>query len=301
MTSIVIDTDPGHDDAIALLYALASEGATVEQVTTVAGNAQLEDTTRNAGTILSMAGREDVPLAAGRERPLERDLETAQVHGDDGLDGLEADIRPVPATENGVEALAEAAANGATIVTLGPLTNVAAAIREHPETMEDATIVSMGGAIESPGNQNRVAEYNMYVDPEAARTVIESDVDTTIVPLGPCNDILFDRPLLERLQETAIGDKLVPMLEAYQENLDQFLDVGGVLIYDAVAMYAALHKDRVTTEQHDIVVETDGTHTRGMLVPDDRPYTRSEPNTDVITHIETDTCRETILSALEEL
>lgn len=300
--NIAIDTDPGHDDALAVLFASAHEAITVDQVTTVAGNATLDDTTRNAGQLLRLAGREDIPLAAGEPSPRERPLETAQVHGDDGLDGLRDTINPVPSDNNGVEYLAEQAADGATIITLGPLTNIAAALARYPNKMQHAEqIVSMGGALNTPGNQNRVAEYNIYVDPEAAHTVLTSSINTKLVPLGPCNDILFSHDDQASLRESSIGEDLYSMLQSYTANLQQFLDVDGALIYDAAAVFATAFDQHTETEDHDVVVETDGTQTRGMLVPEQRPYVEPDPNTKIVTGIDTKACKQTILQTLRRL
>ncbi|MCJ7429146.1 MAG: nucleoside hydrolase [Candidatus Nanohaloarchaeota archaeon QJJ-5] len=297
--NIAIDTDPGHDDALAILFALAHDDITVEQITTVAGNATLENTTKNAGTILALAERSDIPLAAGCDRPLDRALETAQVHGDDGLDGLDREIDPVPAEKNGIEALASTAATGATIITLGPLTNIATAIDQYPAQMQQAQeIISMGGALTSPGNQNRVAEYNLYVDPDAAATVIESEIKTTLVPLDPCNDIMFRPADIEDLEDATIGRDLRSMLEAYHANINRFLDVDGALLYDAAAMFTLVGDDHIEKEPHDIVVETEGTYTRGMLVPEQRPYVDPEHNTDIVTRIDTKPCEQTLKQTL---
>jgi pyrimidine-specific ribonucleoside hydrolase len=298
--NVLIDTDPGHDDALALLLALGSERTDVEAVTTVAGNARIEETTRNAGRVLRLAGRDDVTLYRGSNGPLERDLTTANVHGDSGLEGMDEDIDPVPAITGAIERIATAAEDGATIITLGPLTNIARAIEKYPERMAEAErVVSMGGAVDTPGNQNRVAEFNMYVDPEAAATVIGSDIDTCLVPLGPCNDIILHPG--EIPEGCSIRAEIQELLGPFIERLDNILDVDGALVYDAVAAFAAAHPDHVTIEERDIVVETEGDHTRGMLVPEERGYVSPEPVTDVVKDVDGAAFKQEITSCLEGL
>ncbi|MDY6771457.1 MAG: nucleoside hydrolase [Candidatus Nanohaloarchaea archaeon] len=296
----VIDTDPGHDDALALLLALGSNRIDVESVTTVAGNARVEATTRNAGRVLRMAGRSGVPLHQGSDRPMERELTTATVHGEDGLDGMDSRIDPLPAGADAIDQLADAADRGATIITLGPLTNIARALGTYPDQMRNADrIVSMGGALESPGNQNRVAEFNMYVDPEAAATVIGSELDTTLVPLGPCNDIILKPATIP--EDCSIRNELVSLLDPFIRRLREHLDVEGALVYDAIAAFAAAYPEHIETDEHDIVVETGGEHTRGMLVQEERDYVTAEPTTSVVTRIDEAAFKQEFRQSLEGL
>ena len=175
-TPIVIDCDPGHDDAIALLLALASPEVDLLAVTTVAGNTTVDKTTRNALAVLELAGRSDVPVAQGSEVPLERDLVTAEhVHGTTGLDGPSiAEPTAQPVAEGAVPFLAELlerSPSPVTLIPVGPLTNIAMLITGHGDVMGNIDrIVVMGGSI-GLGNVTPAAEFNIYVDPEAADIV----------------------------------------------------------------------------------------------------------------------------------
>src|SRR5205823_9039370 len=181
-TPILLDCDPGHDDAIALLLALASPEVELLGVTTVAGNQTVEKTTANAIRILELVGREDVPVARGADRPLVREpFVAAYVHGESGLDG--PDLPPArgePVAQHAVDFLAERLA-GKTLVATGPLTNVALLLALHPEARPDR-IVLMGGAI-AEGNVTPAAEFNVWADPEAAARVFASGIDMTMVGL----------------------------------------------------------------------------------------------------------------------
>ena len=176
-TPIVIDCDPGHDDAIAILLALASPEVELRGITTVAGNQTLEKTTRNALKVLELAGRTDIPVAAGADRPLVRELRTAaHVHGETGLEGPDL---PEPTTEpvdaHAADLLAELLEPGVVLVPTGPLTNVALLLERHPDVRPER-IVWMGGAI-AEGNVTPAAEFNAFVDPEAAARVFASGID----------------------------------------------------------------------------------------------------------------------------
>src|SRR5439155_10340756 len=201
-TPIVIDCDPGHDDAIAILLALASPEVELIGVTTVAGNQTLDKTTRNALVTLEIAGRSEVPVAAGAEAPLRRDLRTAaHVHGETGLDGPELpepSARPVRAHAS--DFLAQLIEPGVVLVPTAPLTNLALMLGRHPDMSDRLErIVWMGGAI-AEGNITPAAEFNCFVDPEAAAGVFSSGVPITMVGLDVTHRALFTRTHAERLR-----------------------------------------------------------------------------------------------------
>ena len=180
---IIIDTDPGQDDAVAILLALASPELEVLGIVALAGNVPLYHTTRNAGRVLALAGRPDVPVFAGAVRPLVRRLVTAEhVHGNTGLDGATlpeplVGLQPQHGVDFLVETLLAHAPGEVTICTLGPLTDVALALIRAPEIAPRIReIVMMGGAYFEGGNITPSAEFNIYVDPEAADVVMRSGV-----------------------------------------------------------------------------------------------------------------------------
>ncbi|PKQ10978.1 MAG: nucleoside hydrolase [Alphaproteobacteria bacterium HGW-Alphaproteobacteria-1] len=188
---IIIDTDPGQDDAVAILMALASgEALEVLGLTCVAGNVPLGLTARNARRICELAGRRDVPVVAGCDRPMGRALVTAEhVHGEDGLRGVDLPAPTMPldprhAVDFLIETLREAAPGSVTLVALGPLTNLGTAFRRAPDIVARvAEIVLMGGAHRALGNVTPAAEFNIHVDPQAADIVLCAGAPVTIVPL----------------------------------------------------------------------------------------------------------------------
>ena len=188
---IIIDTDPGQDDAVAILLALAApEELEVLGLTCVAGNVPLAQTARNARRVRALAGREDIPVMAGCDRPLHRAAVTAaHVHGADGLGGVDlpapgAPLDPRPAVDYLIETLRAAPAGTVTLVALGPLTTIATALTRAPDIADRvAQIVLMSGAGAVPGNVTPVAEFNIHADPHAADIVLRAGAALTIVPL----------------------------------------------------------------------------------------------------------------------
>src|ERR671937_272810 len=203
---LLMDCDPGHDDAIALLLALASSEVELLGISTVAGNQTVEKTTANALRILELAGRGEIPVAAGAPRPLVREpFVAAHVHGETGLDG--PDLPPPqgrPLDAHAVDFLAErilAAPGPPTLVPTGPLTNVALLLARHPDVAARLErIVLMGGAI-AEGNVTPAAEFNIWVDPEAAARVFASGLDVTMVGLDVTHKALFGPDRVEQLRE----------------------------------------------------------------------------------------------------
>ncbi len=209
---VIIDCDPGQDDAVALFLAFASpEELTVLGITTVAGNVPLELTQRNARMMCDIAGRTDVPVYAGCERPLERPLRTAEaIHGQTGIDGIDV-FEPVTPLADGhavdfiVETLGMAPDASVTLVPTGPLTNVAAAIRREPAILPKIErIVLMGGAMREGGNRTPSAEFNILVDPEAAEIVLGCGRPITQMGLDVTHQVLSTRERVGRIR--ALGN-----------------------------------------------------------------------------------------------
>ena len=202
---VILDGDPGHDDALAILLALASPRLEVLAVTTVSGNASLARTTRNALRVLTLLGRADVPVAAGADRPLRRDpWVPVSVHGESGLDGAElpepaASPRPESAVEL-MAALLRAAPEPITLVPTGPLTNIALLLRAVPALRDRIAGISlMGGGI-GIGNTTAAAEYNVWQDPEAAAIVFESGLPLAMAGLDVTHQALILPPDVARLE-----------------------------------------------------------------------------------------------------
>jgi inosine-uridine nucleoside N-ribohydrolase len=297
---VIIDTDPGHDDAMALILAIQSTVLEVRAVTTVCGNSTIENTTRNARYILSLLGREDIPVYSGAATPLTRPLVQAVVHGESGLAGIDPD-NPPGCTGDAAERLIALAKSDKqlTLITLGPLTNIATAIRLDPEVMlRLKRILIMGGAISVPGNKNRVAEFNIFVDPEAADAVFRFPVPKTIVPLDACNRIRFSLSDFQAITNPQLRDALLRMARPYIRNVGKDEGITAALMYDPLTVFAALQPGCCRTYRMNIAIETEGILTRGMTVADRRRKPEAEPNVTVIRSISEDRFRKTFMEVL---
>jgi inosine-uridine nucleoside N-ribohydrolase len=265
---ILIDCDPGHDDAIALLLALASPELELVGVTTVAGNQTLEKTTANAIRVLDFVGRDDVLVARGADRPLLREpFVAADVHGETGLDG--PDLPPPqrePIALHAVDFLAEHV-DGATLVPIGPLTNVALLLEQYPQA-RPKRIVLMGGAI-GLGNVTPAAEFNLWADPEAAAQVFASGIDLTMIGLDVTHQALLMNEDAERLRASGRTGKMVAELYDFFHRFHaDVYGFGGSPIHDAVALAYVFRPDLVETKHCQVAVECDSELTRGRTVVD---------------------------------
>jgi pyrimidine-specific ribonucleoside hydrolase len=270
-TPIVIDCDPGHDDAIAILLALASPEVEVRGITTVAGNQTLDKTTRNALKVLELANRTDIPVAAGAGRPLVRELRTAaNVHGESGLDGPDL---PEPTTKpvagHAADLLAEWLEPGVVLVPTGPLTNVALLFERHPEVKERLErIVWMGGAI-AEGNVTPAAEFNAFVDPEAAAAVFGSGIPVTMIGLDITHKALFDSGHADRLRGTgAAGRAVAELADFFLEFHRQRYRFDGAPIHDAMAVAQVIDPTLVETLHCNVAIETASQFCDGRTVVD---------------------------------
>lgn len=286
---LLIDSDPGIDDALAILLALRSADARVEAVTTVAGNVPVDLATANARRILAVAAPEaPPPLARGAAAPLKRELITAgHVHGQDGLGNLERFLEPdgrprypEPTHDlemrSGPEVILEAVVRWGselTIVALGPLTNLALALERDARRLGRAgRIVVMGGAIAVPGNVTPAAEFNFYVDPEAAAAVLEAGLAVELVPLDVTRRVV--------LAQTALTDRLRRCSDRVARFILDFTlhgfafgserEGGGIVLHDPLAMAVALDPSLVTFEPLCVKVECEGKLTRGLSLVDRR-------------------------------
>ena len=268
---ILIDCDPGHDDAIAILLALASPEVEVRGISTVAGNQTLDKTTRNALVVLEVAGRTDIPVAAGADAPLRRELRTApQVHGDTGLDGpMLPQPSAAPVGAHAADFLAELIEPGVVLVPTGPLTNVALLLARHPDVKGRLErIVWMGGAI-SEGNVTPAAEFNAFVDPEAAAIVFGSGIPVTMIGLDVTHKALFTRAHAERLRGTGAAGRVVAELsDFFQLFHERRYGMEGSPIHDAMAVAHVIDPTLVTTLHCNIEIETKSQHCDGRTVVD---------------------------------
>ncbi len=262
-TPIVIDCDPGHDDAIAILLALASPEVELRGIVTVAGNQTVDKTTRNALKVLELAGRADIPVVRGASAPLRRPLRTAaHVHGESGLDGPDL---PEPSAAPSDEDPAAWLEPGVVLVATGPLTNVARLVERGARIDR---IVWMGGAI-AEGNITPAAEFNAFVDPEAAAAVFGSGIDLTMVGLDVTHKALFTRTHAERLRNTGRSGRVVAELsDFFQRFHEERYGFDGSPIHDAMAVAHVIDPTLMTTIQCNVEIETASRFCDGRTVVD---------------------------------
>jgi inosine-uridine nucleoside N-ribohydrolase len=286
-TPVILDCDPGHDDAIALLLALASPEVELVGVTTVHGNQTLDKTTDNALRVLALVGREDVPVAVGADRPLVRDLHVAaHVHGDSGLDGPVLPNRASePIEQHAVDFLAEHVTPETVLVPVGPLTNVALALERG---IRPARIVLMGGAV-AEGNMTPAAEFNIWADPEAAARVFGSGLDVTMIGLDVTHAALLTTAWAERFRAAGrVGTFVAELVEFFSQYHRRTYGWDGAPIHDAVALAHVFRQDLVTTEHMNVEIETQSELTRGRTVADRWKRTDRERNAHVGVSIDGD-------------
>jgi inosine-uridine nucleoside N-ribohydrolase len=269
---IVIDCDPGHDDAIALLLALASPELKLLGVTTVHGNQTLEKTTQNAIRVLELAGRSDIPVAAGADRPLTRELTVAaHVHGESGLDG--PSLPPATGTPLGehavdfLERTVAASERPVTLIPTGPLTNVALLL-ERTGGANVERIVLMGGAI-AEGNMTPAAEFNIWADPEAAQAVYHAGIDITMIGLDVTHLALTTPAIQERLRAAGtVGVFVADLVDFFSVYHRETYGWDGAPIHDAVAVAHVIQEGLVTTIERNVEIELESDLCRGRTVVD---------------------------------
>ena len=282
---IIIDTDPGQDDAVAILLALASPELQVLGLTAVGGNVPLDLTARNARIVCELARRPDVPVFAGCDRPLARDLVTAEhVHGKTGLDGPQMaeptmPLQDIHAVDFIIETLRAEAPGTVTLCPLGPLTNIATAFRRAPEIVARVQrIVLMGGAYFEVGNITPAAEFNIYVDPEAARIVFAAGAPITVLPLDATHKALTTADRVQAFRD--LGTEVGRMVAAWTDFFERFdkekYGSAGAPLHDPCVIAWLLKPDLFTGREINVEIEVDSPLTRGMTVADwwrvtDRP------------------------------
>ena len=275
---IIIDTDPGQDDAVAILLALASpEEVELLGITAVAGNVPLALTQRNARIVCELAGRRDMRIFAGCDAPLERTLVTAEyVHGKTGLDGITLPEPTMPlqdghAVDFLIDTLRGEPSETVTLCPLGPLTNIAAAFRRAPDIAGRVReIVLMGGAYFEVGNVTPAAEFNIYVDPEAARDVFASGVPITVMPLDVTHKVLTTRPRIDSFR--ALGTQVGEVVASWTDFFERFdmekYGHDGAPLHDPCVIAHLVRPGLFGGRHINVEIETQSELTRGMTVAD---------------------------------
>ncbi len=256
--AIIIDTDPGIDDAVAILHALSEPAFAIKGLTTVAGNIGIRTTTRNALGLLALMGRADIPVIAGAAKPLLRDVSpSADIHGHDGLGGVAMpDPMAAPTAGDAVTFLADtldSMPGEVDILALGPLTNIARLITTRPDSARRiGRLIAMGGAVREPGNVGPRAEFNIATDPEAAAIVFSAGLPTTLIPLDVTRKVRATRDDTARLRESGRPAAIASadLIEAYfQATAAQSKIAESRPLHDPCVMLAALHPDLFSTER----------------------------------------------------
>ena len=300
-TPILLDCDPGHDDAIALLLALGSDELELRGVTVVAGNQTLEKTTANAIRVLELARRGDVPVAVGSPRPLVREpFVAAYVHGETGLDG--PDLPPPqaePSDQHAVDFLAERL-EGATLVATGPLTTVALLLARYPEARPER-IVLMGGAI-AEGNVTPAAEFNIWADPEAAARVFASGLDVTMVGLDVTHQALVTAAHAEQLRGAGrVGKVVAELLDFYGVFHREVYGFDGSPVHDAVAVAHVIDPTLLELQHLNVRVDCESELCRGRTVVDVWRRSGLEPTANVAVGIDSERFLTLLLDRLSRL
>jgi purine nucleosidase len=275
---IIIDTDPGQDDAVAILLALASpDEIEVLGITAVAGNVPLPLTSRNARIVCELAGRPDVPVYAGCDAPLARKLVTAEyVHGKTGLDGPQLPdpvmpLQPGHAVDFIIDTLRREPAGTVTLCPLGPLTNIARVLRDAPDVIgRIARIVLMGGAYFEVGNTTPAAEFNIFVDPEAADIVFRSGVELVVMPLDVTHKALTTPPHVAafRAMGTHAGRMVAEWTDFFERFDMQKYGSQGAPLHDPCVIAWLIRPDLFRGRHINVMIETRGEFTTGMTVAD---------------------------------
>lgn len=301
---IVLDCDPGHDDALAILLAAADPSLRLVAITTVAGNQSLDKTTLNARRICTVAGISDVPVAAGCDAPVvRRRMASPEIHGESGLDGPAFGTPTVPLDpRHAVDIIAEAsrAYPDLVVVATGPLTNVATAFARDPDLPRRLQrVVLMGGAI-GVGNVTPAAEFNIGADAEAARAVFESGVPITMVPLETTHRALATPAVIARIAalDFPLAHLCVELLEFFAETYLRVFGFAAPAVHDPCAVAWQIDASLVATRHLRVDIETQAEFSYGRTVCDLYGVTGRPPNADVAVDLKVDRFWDLMIGAL---
>jgi purine nucleosidase len=306
---IILDCDPGHDDAVALLLAWGSPEIDLVAVTTVGGNQTLEKVTRNALAVAAVAGITGVPFAGGCARPLVREVETAgDIHGDSGMDGPvlpppTIELDPRHAVDLIIDTVMAAEPGEITLVPTGPLTNIALAVRKEPRIAERVReVVLMGGGY-SVGNWSAVAEFNIVVDPEAAHIVFGEAWPVTMVGLDLTHQALATPEVEAAIAAvgTSPAQFVVELMDFFRESYRDAQGFDHPPVHDPCAVAYVIDPSVMTVRRAPLAVELTGTHTLGMTVADFRAEPGPEVTTQVAVNLDADRFWALVVDALQRI
>lgn len=305
---LVIDCDPGHDDAFALLVAVARPELDLRAVTTVGGNGDLAKVTENARRVLTMAGASRIPVGAGADRPLAGELEpSVEVHGESALDGAELPEPEAPLDERGATGLLVdillASEAPVTVVATGPLTNVATLLEERPDVRRSiAEIVLMGGSADT-GNTTPLAEFNIWTDPEAAQIVFGSGLPLTMHGLNLTHQALATPDVRARLRGfgTRLGSVGADWLEFFASTYRELWGFESPPVHDPCTVVELAEPGTVTFREAFVAIETRGEWTRGATVVDFHDRFGEPANARVGVHLDQARFWDVVCGAVETL
>ena len=310
-TKIILDCDPGHDDAVAILLAAGNPNIELLGVTTVGGNHTLEKVTRNAAQVLTVAGLTDVPLYAGATRPILREVETAEgIHGDTGMEihGFElpepeVSVQDMHGVQFIIDTIMNEPAGTVTLVPTGPLTNIALAARLEPRIVERVKeVVLMGGAY-GTGNWTASAEFNIIVDPEAAHIVFNEQWPVVMVGLDLTHQALATKEVEEQFAalDTNVGDFVVGLFGAFRKNYQDAQGFDDPPVHDPCCVAYLIDPTVVETVKVSVDVETQGLLTTGRTVADFRSPAPADCHTSVATKLDAERFWDMVLDAVKAL
>ncbi|AWZ47493.1 pyrimidine-specific ribonucleoside hydrolase RihA [Clostridiaceae bacterium 14S0207] len=306
---VIMDCDPGHDDAIALMLALGNEKIDVKAVTTSAGNQTPEKTLNNALRVLSFLGRDDIEVAQGALKPLMRDLIIApEVHGDSGLDGPYIPEPSFKASERtAVDVIADVLRNSEEKVTLiptGPLTNIATFLLTYPELRDKIERISLMGGAADGGNWTPAAEFNILVDPEAADVVFKSGVPIVMCGLDVTHKAQVYDEDIEKFRglSNATGKLVAELLDFFAIfHKDERFGFKGAPLHDPCAVAYVIDPSIIETKKCHVEIETKGEFTLGATVVDYNDISKKEKNADVAFNIDREKFIQMIYDAVKNL
>jgi pyrimidine-specific ribonucleoside hydrolase len=306
---VVLDCDPGHDDAVALLLAVGSPRIDLRAVTTTFGNCSVEDSTRNALRVLTLAGAADVPVARGAAGPLSAEVELGNyVHGASGLDGPELpEPQSAPVEQTAVQLIRrvlDEAPDPVTIVAIGPITNIGQLLRDDPQLVSRIReVIFMGGSTER-GNHTPAAEFNTYADPEALDIVLNSGVPVRMVGLNLTHQALATRDVVDRMHamDHQVGRVCAEWMGFFGSSYNRIWEFDAPPVHDPCTVAALIDPSLIRWRDAFVAVELDGTWTRGATVVDlYHRYPERSANAQVALELDADGYWDLVLSCVDSL
>lgn len=300
---IIIDTDPGIDDAVAIAAAVFCESLDVKLISTVSGNVSIEHTTKNAQKLVEFFGK-DIPVAKGSSKPLIKQLEDAShIHGETGMAGYEF---PEPTKElhekNSIEAMREVILNSEekiTIVPIGPLTNIALLLKTYPEVKENIEEIVLMGGSSGRGNHTPAAEFNIYADPEAAKIVFAQGVKIVVCPLDVTSIATLDLETINKLRDmNKVGEMFYSLFNHYRGGS---VSKGGLKMHDLTTIAYLDNPELFEKVETFVDVETAPGYTEGFMIVDFRGVYKKESNATFCTAINVEGFRKWMLNIFENI